>query len=126
METKKAKYENLIAWVNATGEGFTAKKASSESNMPNKTTCIHIFGGLAKDGLLTASRSKNEKMFTKTPEWDVQKAIDANKARIRAKVEKRKLKQKPEPKQESKPEPAQKTEVKPKQKTKKQQEAPKV
>jgi outer membrane biosynthesis protein TonB len=122
METKKAKYENLIDFVNASVEGFTATKASAGKNLPNKNTTIHICNGFVKAGLLSATKSKDGKVFTKMPEWDVQKAINANKARIRVKVEKRKLKQKPEPneekKQESKPKPVQKPKQKPKQESK--------
>lgn len=95
MEQKTKKYENLVRWIDANAESFTALKASAESNMPNKNTTLHTCNGFVEAGLLSASKSNGGTVFTKTPEWNVQKAIDANKARIHVKVEKRKRKIKP-------------------------------
>ena len=95
MEKKTRKYENLVNWVDASAESFTALKASEQNNMPNKNTTLHTLDGFVKAGLITATKSKEGKIFAKTPEWDVQMAIIANKKRIRAKIQKRKQKAKP-------------------------------
>jgi len=102
MEHKPRKYENLVNFVNLATEGFTAQTASSGSNMPNKNTTIHTLNGFEKAGLLTATKEKNGKVFTKTEAWAVDKAITTNKERIRLKMLKRKPKLKAEKKQEAK------------------------
>ena len=68
------KNENLFKWINANNEGFTIAKASGEANMPNATTCSHVFAGLVKAGLLAVAKVEKDRVFSKTANWDTIKA----------------------------------------------------
>jgi hypothetical protein len=90
MEQKPKKYENLINFVDSRTESFTALKASTGDNLPNRNTTLHTLDGFVRAGLLTATKSKEGKVFTKTEAWSVEKAIGTNKTRIKEKADKRK------------------------------------
>jgi hypothetical protein len=101
LEHKIKKYENLIKFVDTSKESFTALKASTGDNLPNRNTTLHTLDGFVRAGLLTSEKSKEGKVFSKTKEWNCEKAIAVNKARIKQKADKRK-KLKPAKKQKPK------------------------
>jgi hypothetical protein len=92
MKTRNTKYTGLLTWINTTIEEFTVRKAKTENCMA-RSSCENILFLLHKVGLLQRKICDNRfgtRLYYKTLDWNLDKALEANSNRLKAKWQRQK------------------------------------